>query len=84
MQLDGKEILVRLVKYLIEGFVVAICAFYIPGKKVHINEVVTLGFVAAATFSILDLFAPSIGASARSGSGFAIGSSVAGGLSMAH
>ena len=75
---DGKEIVVRLIKYLLEGSMVAIAAFLIPKKSPDLSEVLVIALVAAATFSLLDLFAPSIGNSARVGSGFAIGGSLVG------
>ena len=37
------------------------------------EEIITIGIVAVATFSVLDLFAPSIGSSVRSGAGQSIG-----------
>lgn len=80
--LDGEEILVRLFKYIFEGFIVAFAAFFIPGNgKLSVGEITVLALIAAATFSVLDLFAPSIGASARSGAGFAIGTGIGGGVS---
>lgn len=78
---DGEEILVRLFKYIFEGLVVSVAAFFIPGNhKLGAGEIVLLGLIASATFSILDLFSPSIGASARSGAGFGIGTSIVGGI----
>jgi len=77
---DFREFITRLLKYAFEGLVVAIAAYMIPGKKMGAGEIMLLGLVAAATFSLLDLFAPSIGASARSGAGFGIGVNVVGGL----
>jgi len=74
---DLKEFIVRLLKYFVEGFVVSIAAYFFPGKK-NFEEVVLIGLVAAATFAILDLFAPSIGATARSGAGFGIGANLVG------
>jgi len=38
---------------------------------------------AAATFSILDVFIPAMGSSARGGAGFGIGANLVGGLKMA-
>ena len=58
---DVMEIVVRILKYLFEGLVVATAAFFFPGKKPNVEEVMFIGFVAAATFSLLDLFSPSIG-----------------------
>jgi hypothetical protein len=73
---DVMEIVVRILKYLFEGLVVATAAFFFPGKKPKVEEVMFIGFVAAATFSLLDLFAPSIGVSARQGAGFGMGANL--------
>lgn len=77
--IDWKEVGVRIAKYLLEGGTVGFAAFLIPKNKPSIEEVVLISVVGAATFSILDLFAPSIGPSARQGAGFGIGASLYGG-----
>lgn len=77
---DLVEVIVRLLKYLFEGIVVGLAAFFIPNQKCQLDEVLTLALIAAATFSILDLFAPSMAASARTGAGFSMGAGVVGGL----
>jgi hypothetical protein len=77
---DGKEIVVRIIKYLIEGLVISCAAFLIPKSKPSVEEVLTIGLIAAATFSILDLFAPSFSAPARFGAGLGIGSHLVGGF----
>lgn len=69
----------NLLKYLLEGIAVAVVSFLIPGKKIKIMEVVTIGLIAAVTFLVLDLFAPSIGVGARQGSGFGVGFNMIGG-----
>jgi hypothetical protein len=88
MQLDAKEIGSRLFKYLIEGIVVIVCAMALPsvgkGIKIHWDELLMLGLVAAATFSILDLFAPSVAVSARGGAGLAVGAGLVGGIPLKH
>lgn len=76
LSVDAKELVVRVLKYVLEGAVVAIAAWLIPSKKPSLEEVFTLALVAAATFSILDLFLPSISASARMGVGLGIGASL--------
>jgi hypothetical protein len=77
--LDFGELVKRAIKYIVEGVLVAICAFAIPKKnRLNIEEVVIIGLAAAATFAILDTFAPSIGASARQGSGAGIGFNLVG------
>ena len=75
---DLLEIVSRLIKYLVEGTAVAIAAYVFPQKKLAVKEVVMVALTAAAVFAILDLFAPSVGASARQGAGFAIGANTVG------
>lgn len=70
---DGKEIIVRIIKYVLEGAMVALAAYLIPAKKPQAEEILTIALVAAATFSLLDMFAPSIGSSARVGAGLGVG-----------
>lgn len=70
---DLQELVTRIIKYLFEGLVVSIAAYLIPGKKMALEEIITIGIVAAATFSILDLLAPSIASSVRQGAGMGIG-----------
>jgi|TARA_B110000259_G_scaffold131401_1_gene148255 hypothetical protein len=74
------ELVKRAIKYLIEGLMVAIVAFVIPPEKraLKYEEIATIALMAAATFSILDTFTPSIGASARSGAGAGIGLNMVG------
>jgi hypothetical protein len=74
------ELVKRAVKYLVEGLMVAIVAFVIPPEKraLKYEEIATIALMAAATFSILDTFTPSIGASARSGAGMGIGANLVG------
>lgn len=76
--LDLGELMRRAIKYLVEGFVVAVAAMMIPRKSMNMDEVALLALTAAATFTILDTYAPSIGVSARSGAGFGIGANMVG------
>lgn len=75
---DGSEILVRFFKYAFEGLVVATAAYFIPGRTLVPEEILILALIAAATFAVLDLFAPSIGSSVRTGTGFGIGAGLVG------
>lgn len=78
--IDGREIIVRIIKYVLEGSMVGVAAWLIPKNKMTLEEVLTVALVAAATFSLLDMYAPSISQSARFGSGLALGSSIVGGF----
>ena len=75
---DLQEVVKRAVKYLIEGGAVAVAAYYIPKKQMNIEEIVMIAITAAATFALLDMYAPSIGNAARQGAGFGIGANLVG------
>lgn len=76
---DLQEVLKRAVKYLIEGIAVAVAAYYIsPNGRRSIEEIGGIAFTAAATFALLDLYAPSISNAARQGTGFGIGANLSG------
>jgi ABC-type Co2+ transport system permease subunit len=76
--LDLQEVLKRTIKYLVEGFAVALAAFYIPRRKMNLQEIAMIAITAAASFAVLDLLAPSVGSSARHGAGVGIGASLVG------
>jgi ABC-type Co2+ transport system permease subunit len=80
---DFSELIKRAIKYIIEGIIVALAAYVIPKKSLNVEEVVVIALTAAATFSVLDVFIPSMGVSARSGAGAGLGLSVIGGLPIA-
>jgi ABC-type Co2+ transport system permease subunit len=65
-----------MIKYLVEGLMVAIAAFAIPKRSLNIEEIILIALTAAATFSILDSYIPSMGVTARSGAGFGIGANL--------
>jgi ABC-type Co2+ transport system permease subunit len=73
---DVTELIKRIIKYLIEGLMVAIAAFAIPKRSLNLEEIALLSLTAAATFAILDTYIPSMGVSARTGAGFGIGANI--------
>ena len=79
---DFNEFLKRLVKYLMEGVVVAVVAYYLPswGKKggPDMNDVFLIATTAALTFALIDTFMPSLSASTRLGAGFGVGGNLVG------
>jgi ABC-type Co2+ transport system permease subunit len=79
---DLGEFVKRIVKYLVEGLIVAIAVYAIPKKSLNIEEIVIIGLTAAATFAVLDVFLPSVAASAKQGLGIAIGSGLSGGIKI--
>ena len=76
--LDLGELAKRAIKYLVEGLLVAFAAYAIPQRKLNLNEIGLIAVVAAATFSILDTYVPTLAVSARSGAGFGIGANLVG------
>lgn len=73
----ASDLMTRLLKYFLEGLAVAVVAYWLPGK-LKISEIGMISLTAMATFAILDIYAPSIGASARNGAGFGIGAGLVG------
>lgn len=67
------EMINRVIKYLIEGLVVAAAAIFIPKRSLPLDEVITLGVLAAVVFAILDAVSPSMGVSTRTGSAMGLG-----------
>lgn len=78
--IDLQEIVKRAVKYLVEGAAVAVAAFYIPRRQMDLEEIAMIAVTAAATFALLDMYAPSVGNYARQGAGIGIGLNTVGGL----
>ena len=72
------DLVTRSIKYLLEGLAVAIAAYLIAGKKLRMDEIGTLALTALAVFAILDIYAPSVGSSARTGAGFGLGAGLVG------
>lgn len=72
------ELVKRIIKYLVEGLMVAIAAYAIPKQSLKMEEIVLLSLTAAATFSILDTYIPSMGVSVRTGAGAGIGFNLVG------
>lgn len=77
---DYSELIKRAIKYIVEGIIVALAAYVIPKKSLSIEEVIVISLTAAATFSLLDVFIPSMGAATKNGVGLSVGVGLAGGL----
>ena len=75
---DIQELIKRVIKYLVEGLMVAIAAYAIPKQSLKVEEVIVIALTAAATFAVLDVFVPAMGSSARGGAGFGIGANLVG------
>ncbi len=67
------DLMMQYLKYLLEGLAVAAAAYFIPKRKTSVQEIAMIALTAAATFAVLDLFAPAVGSGARHGAGFGIG-----------
>ena len=77
-ELNLSELLKRAIKYLVEGLMVSLAAFAIPKRSLNLDEIALIALTAAATFSILDTYVPSVAVQARSGAGFGIGANLVG------
>jgi hypothetical protein len=78
MNLDTRELCKRVIKYVLEGLMVAFAALVLPQKTMKVEDVLGLALVAAATFAVLDMYAPNTAATARQGAGFGIGANLVG------
>jgi ABC-type Co2+ transport system permease subunit len=75
---DLSELIKRIIKYLVEGLMVALAAYAIPKRSLNLEEIGMIALTAAATFSILDTYIPSMGVNARTGAGFGLGANLVG------
>ena len=73
MNLNLQEIVKKVIKYLVEGLILCLAAYAIPQKSLQFDEIAIIGLVAAATFSILDTFLPTVAENARQGAGLGVG-----------
>ena len=72
------EIINRVIKYLIEGLVIAAAAIFIPKRSLPLDEVATLAVLAAVVFAVLDAVSPSVGVTTRQGAGLGLGFKIVG------
>lgn len=72
-EFDIMAIVQRAIKYLIEGLAVAVAAYYIPKKKMQLEEIAMIAVSGALTFALLDMYSPVTSQWARHGAGFGIG-----------
>jgi hypothetical protein len=68
-----QDLIMKYVKYLLEGLAIAVAAYVIPQKKTNVKDVAKIALVGAITFAVLDMFAPAVSSGARTGAGFGIG-----------
>lgn len=82
-KISGHKLCKKVVKYILEGLVVAIASMVLPRQKVDLESVIAIALVAASTFAILDIFSPDVGSASRAGAGLGIGAGLVGGLPIA-
>jgi hypothetical protein len=58
--LNSQEIIKRVIKYIIEGLMVAIACYAIPKQNLQLEEIGLIALTAALTFSILDTYIPTM------------------------
>ena len=75
--MDSRELCKRVVKYVLEGLVVAIAAILLPSNtKPNFEAAIALALVAASTFAIVDTMMPSLSTPLNMGVGFGIGANL--------
>lgn len=81
--MNSRELCKRVVKYVLQGLVIAIAAILLPKQKPDFEAVLALALVAAATFAIIDTMMPSLTMPVQLGVGIGIGSGLVG-INVAH
>jgi len=76
--LDIQELIKRIIKYLVEGIIVSLVAFLVVKKPLDLEDILILGLTAAAAFSIMDTYLPSMGQQLRQGTSLGLGLHLAG------
>jgi len=76
--MDSRELCKRVVKYVLQGLVIAVSALLLPKPKIDFEAIIALGLVAAATFAIIDTLMPSLNFPVQLGAGFGIGANLVG------
>lgn len=71
--IDYREFIKRLLKYVIEGLAIGIVAFLVFRSKLTWKEAGMIGLTAGFAYCILDTFSPSVSFGARFGTGFGLG-----------
>jgi hypothetical protein len=75
---DLNEFVKRIIKYLIEGFIIGIVCYTIAKNRLTFDEIVIISLTASVVFSMLDTYMPAIAVSARTGAGFGVGAALVG------
>jgi uncharacterized membrane protein YraQ (UPF0718 family) len=79
LKMNLGDLIQRLIKYLVVGLAVAVCAVLIPKKSPAVEEVTALALAAACTMAIVDTFTnPVIAHSLNQGLGFGLGANLVG------
>lgn len=78
--INSRELCKRVVKYVLQGLVIAIAAILLPKQKPDFEAVLALALVAAATFAIIDTMMPSLTMPVQFGAGFGLGVNLIGGI----
>ena len=74
IQFDNiKNIIKRLIKYIIEGVIVVLVARWLPNTNISWKNALTIALTVSTTFAILDYFTPELSLTTRSSVDFSIG-----------
>jgi len=77
---DMSELIKRIIKYLVMGFMISLCLFFIPKKSISYDEIALVSLSSAAIFSIMDTYLPSFSNSVKTGAGIGVGLQLVGAL----
>jgi hypothetical protein len=70
---DPNEMIKKITKYLIEGFVIALVLRWLPSNNLSVKEIAVISLIASGTLIMLDTYSPTISSGYRNGIGLALG-----------
>lgn len=72
-RIDFGECLRRFFKYMLMGLAISVCNLGFIKRKTDMNEIITLGAMAAALFGVVDFFLPAVSTHLNQGVGLGLG-----------
>lgn len=60
LKIKKNNVIKKLLKYLLFGFIILISIRYIPSQVIHMDEVLAIASIGSISFGIIDIIAPSI------------------------
>ncbi len=77
-QVKTEEVLKKILRYVLEGLVIAVCSKLIPGNKFEVKHIMMMTMLITVIFMLLDVFSSDTLTSVRWGVGIGLGYGIVG------